>query len=879
VRRAQSCMLFALGLWGCRPGENVGARAADSSALGVQRAVFVAGARSLELEFLDDDLLHFRVSAVGAAPAESDPIATTPQVAKTDYAGPKRFTRSADSFETAELRARVDAASLCLSLTDTLRHFELTQICPVDLGTPEQRLSIVRGATQNAYGLGEQFWPGGTTDGDWLGRVRSSPDPFGNAMVPYDDGRITDAGKNGNAQFPVLYALGAGNTNYALFIDHLRAQTWDLRGDPWRMQTSGDAIAGYVLTGADLPDLRQDYLELVGRPPVPPKKFFGLWVSEYGYDDWTELEGKLETLRERAFPVDGFVLDLQWFGGITAQSDDSHMGRVSWDLAHFPDPGAKLAEYAAEGVGIITIEESYVSRGLREHADLEQKGYLVRNCEGCAPVYLTDNPWWGKGGMIDWTSDAAGDYWHDQKRQALIDAGVLGHWIDLGEPEVYAPDDWVAGVLPGKHSHADYHNLYNFAWARSIARGYARRGVQRRPFILARSGAAGIQRFGVALWSGDIASRFGSLRAQLNAERQLSLSGIDYFGSDVGGFYRNELEGNLDDLYTRWLADSLWLDVPVRPHTFNIDPQHPEETAPDRVGNRASNLANLRHRYELIPYLYSLAHRAYRAGEPLAPPLVYQYQSDPNVRELGSEKLIGKDLLVACVTEPGPPAPDPGASVRDVYLPAGDWVDDRTGQWFHSAGQSYAAQPLFVEGLLRAPVYLRSGAIVPKQYVDAQTRNAVGLRADGTLHTELIVRVVAAPSETQFTLYEDDGATIAYQTGAVRETVLSQSMAGAVSTVTIGAANGGYEGAPSERDRVVELVTDGRRATAVSLNGSPLREMATRAGFDAASSGWFNADHGVVLARSGLRNVHEPTTFLFTTAVAPRANAEGSVRR
>jgi alpha-glucosidase (family GH31 glycosyl hydrolase) len=874
MRRARIWVLVGCGLCGCRPGEGVGARSvgaptAGSSALGVQRVVFVAGARSLELEFLDDDLLHFRVSAVGAAPAESEPIATTPQVAKTDYTGPQRFTRGTDTFETAELRARVDAASLCVTLTDTLRHFELTQICPFDLGTPEQRLSIARAGTENVYGLGEQFWPGGSTDGDWLGRVRSSPDPFGNQMVPYDDGRITDSGKNGNAQFPVLYALGAGSANYALFIDHIRAQTWDLRGDPWRVQTSGGAIAGYVLTGSDLPQLRQSYLELVGRPPVPPKKFFGLWVSEYGYDDWEEVDGKLATLRERGFPVDGFVLDLQWFGGITAGSEASNMGRVSWDLSHFPDPSSKLAKYAAQGIGLLTIEESYVSRGLPEHASLAQKGYLVRTCEGCAPVYLTENPWWGKGGMIDWTSEAAGDYWHDQKRQPLIEAGVLGHWIDLGEPEAYAADDWVTGVLPRQHSHADYHNLYNFAWARSIARGYARNGVTRRPFILARSGASGIQRFGVALWSGDIASRFGSLRAQLNAEGQLSLSGIDYFGSDVGGFYRNKLEGNLDDLYTRWFADSLWLDVPVRPHTFNIDPQHPEETAPDRVGDRASNLANLRQRYAFIPYLYSLAHRAYRVGEPFAPPLVYQYQSDPNVRELGSEKLIGKDLLVACVTEPGPPAAEPGATVRDVYLPAGDWVDDRTGQWFHSAGQSYTAQPLFVNGLLRVPVYVRAGALLPKQYVDAQTLNALGLRADGTEHTELILRVVAAPAETHFTLYEDDGTTIAYRAGAVRETLLSQSSAGAVSTVTIGAASGGYEGAPSERDRVVELITEGRQATAVSLNGSALEQQPTRAAFDAAPSGWFNGDHGLVLARSGLRSVHEPASFAFTTAVPP----------
>jgi alpha-glucosidase len=143
--------------------------------------------------------------------------------------------------------------------------------------------------------------------------------------------------------------------------------------------------------------------------------------------------------------VDGFVLDLQ--PGISPGSDNSNMGRVAWDLTHFPDPQTKLANYQAnEGIGIIVIEEStWRAGGAR---DLASRGFLARaGCATCAPVYLTGNPWWGKGGMIDWTQDAAGDYWHDLKRQPLIADGVIGHWIDLGEPEMYDPNDWTAGVL------------------------------------------------------------------------------------------------------------------------------------------------------------------------------------------------------------------------------------------------------------------------------------------------------------------------------------------------------------------------------------------------------------------------------------------------
>src|SRR5690606_25584835 len=115
--------------------------------------------------------------------------------------------------------------------------------------------------------------------------------------------------------------VGANNANYGLLVDQVYKQEWNLTGNPGSMNTWGDEIRWYTMTGADLPDLRKDYMELTGRPPVPPKKTFGLWVSEYGYDNWGEIDGTLSGLRTAKFPVDGFMLDVQWFGGVTAGSD------------------------------------------------------------------------------------------------------------------------------------------------------------------------------------------------------------------------------------------------------------------------------------------------------------------------------------------------------------------------------------------------------------------------------------------------------------------------------------------------------------------------------------------------------------------------------
>ncbi|MFG1958211.1 TIM-barrel domain-containing protein [Nonomuraea sp. NPDC049028] len=817
----------------------------------VQRVQFTSGSTYLIVEFLDDDLVHFELAS-GTSPGTGSALFTTPQVAKKDYTGPSSFSQSGNTLTTASMKVEVTAGTLCVRVSDPVR--QLYEACPRNLTQAWKGLTITKGSIQNAYGLGEQFFMGGSSDGDWVGRSRTPGGPYGNAMA-YD----TDNGPVGNAQIPVLFGVGASNLNYGLLLDQVYKQEWNLTGDPWTVDTWGDQLRWYTMTGPDLPDLRKDYMELTGRPPVPPKKAFGMWVSEFGYDNWAEIDSRLNGLRAAKFPVDGFVLDLPWFGGVTAGSDNTRMGTLSWDTANFPNPATTISNYQAnKGIGLMTIEESYVGKNLAEHADLANRGYLVRSgCATCSPVYLTANDWWGRGGMIDWTQDAAADYWQTTKRQPLIDQGIMGHWLDLGEPEMYDAADWTSGVLPGKHAHADYHNVYNLKWAESIARGYA--SSTKRPFVLARSGAAGMQRYGVAMWSADIGSKLTALAQQQNAQLHMSMSGIDYYGSDIGGFRREMLDSDLNELYTQWFADGAWFEVPIRPHTENLC--NCAQTSPDAIGHTASNLANLRQRYELAPYYYSLAHRAYLYGEPVVPPLVYQYQNDANVREMGHEKLIGRDLLVGVVA---------GANERkrDVYLPAGSWFDYASGEKLTSTGQWFTDRPLWVGGAFRLPAFARAGAIIPKMYVDDKTMNVVGKRTDATTRNELVARVYTDPAASNFTLYEDDGATTGYQSGAVRTTLLSQQLSGSTATVTVAASSGTYTGAPASRTNVVELVSD-TQASAVTLNGTTLTQHATKAAFDAATSGWYNAGGNLIVAKSASTSVTTAKTFAFTLGQAP----------
>jgi len=838
----------------------------------VHRLKYQAEGNYLVVEVLDDDMIHFEYGK-GLGPGTNKPIKTTDMVCnkedevpsvvcKSDFSGPTEFSEKRSGvIETKEIRLEIDKSNLFATIIDkTKNNLRLTTIRPLNLHQDWKGLVFTRSRELDVYGLGQQFVEPGNSDIDWDGRVREGG-PFGNVMASFN------GGANGNTQIPIVYVVnGATFENYAMFLDNKYRHRWDFTStSQWKVEMFGDQVRLYIMTGPDLSDLRTDYMELVGHPLVPPKKMFGLWVSEYGYDDWDELDGKLHTLRENKFPVDGFVLDLQWFGGIHACSDNTQMGSLSWDTQNFPNPLQKISDLKRNyGVGIMLIEEAYVGKNLDEYTDLKNRGCLVKKRVGSdEPIYLTGacthNCWWGKGGMIDYTDDDCGNYWHDTKRQALINVGVIGHWTDLGEPELYpashCPD--TGGYAEG--TEADAHNIFNFKWIHGIHRGYSRNSVQQRPFMMSRSGASGIQRFGAAMWSGDIASRLSSLAAHAANQMHMSLSGIDYYGADIGGFHRN-LEGDLDETYTQWYGYGMMFDIPGRPHVENLC--NCKETAPDRIGDLRSNLENTRLRYRLVPYLYSLAHRAYLYGEPVMPPLVFYYQYDNNVRNMGHEKMIGRDLLAAIVAKHG-------EIERDVYLPEGTWIDWHTNRRINSEGVWIPNIPEYRNGIFKLPLYACEGAIIPLMFVDDKTMNSTGRRSDGSVRGELIVKVFAfdpvGENEGEFTLFEDDGKTIAYQSGNFRTTNISQKRTDNNVTVTVYSSSGTYDGAPDSRNNLVELIAGNReRANIVTLNGARLIEHATLNDFNTADSGWINSGSNTIKAKSGVMRVDSTKEFIFT---------------
>ncbi len=661
---------------------------------------------------------------------------------------------------------KVESDSQCFEILAGAER--VTRVCPkISENTYGFKFQVPE--VKAIYGGGEFFRNFASTEGDWLGKKIESVSTAGNTMRSWAGGAV------GETQFPVTYYLTSTNIQTSILLDTFGRTVWDFQSQVFTVESRGKSARAIINFSDSLMKLRRAHMDLTGHAPVPPKKIFGLWLSEYGYRNWGEVDAKLASMRRDGFPIDGFFLDLQWFGGVTEHSEFSRMGSLSFDTNNFPNPTEKMRQYRTEDeIALIPIEESYVSRSLSEHKNLESRGFMAHHCgEPTHASFLTgdvhgnDSEWWGRGGMIDWST--GGLYWHKTKRKPLILAGIYGHWLDLGEPEMF-DSSACYGVLGGEKKHADFHNEFNFAWAKSVFEGYLSdpETKGKRPFMMMRSGTMGIQRFGGGMWSGDIGGNLESLATHHNAGMHLSFAGVDYLSSDVGGFHRNRADGNklsfdeLQESFTQWFAMSSWFDIPFRTHTLNLNKE--QETAPNKIGDVKSNYANLKRRYELVPYYYSWAHHIAKSGEPFFAPLVLKHQADETVYNLGHQKYVGPSILVALTAKLGEMS-------RDVYLPAGVWYEFETLRKVTSAGQWVRNIPVLrADGLFKPIAFAKAGAIIPYQKVDRKTLGSK------PTHSEIHIKIFPGVEKSSFDLYEDDGETNDYKSGSVARTHIEQQL-------------------------------------------------------------------------------------------------------
>lgn len=522
---------------------------------------------------------------------------------------------------------------------------------------------------------------------------------------------------------------------YLLLFDNSARGEMDLgktEPDVLRFQAGGGRTAYVVVGGAHYADIVRHYVTLTGRQPLPPRWAFGSVASRFGYHSGDEARAVVRRYREDDLPLDAIVFDVFWFG----PEVKGHMGTLAWDRRAFPEPERMIADFNADGVKTILITEPFILNSSSRWQEAIDHQALGRDASGAPKVF---DFYFGTGGLVDMFSDKAVD-WFWGTNKALLDQGVAGIWGDLGEPEVHPADMIHAGGLTAD----EIHNAYGHEWAAQIDRRWRKAFPGQRPFLMMRSGFAGSQRYGVIPWSGDVARAWPALQAQIEIALQMSVLGLAYSHSDLGGFVA--LDSSSKDpnavvpfdreLYIRWLQYGAFQPV-FRPHSQ-------EQIAPEPVFQDAETKdivrRYLKQRYRLLPYLYTMAWRNSMTGAPLMQPLAFA-EDDAGLFDDQSAYLWGPDLLVAPVTEKG-------ATAKRFHLAKGIWFDLHGGAR-HEGGRVIEVPVTLAE----IPVFVRAGAFLPMIGDIKTTRD---YRSDAlTLHYYHDAAVKHGAGQ----MYEDDGKT------------------------------------------------------------------------------------------------------------------------
>ncbi|SFT65334.1 alpha-D-xyloside xylohydrolase [Actinopolyspora lacussalsi subsp. righensis] len=456
----------------------------------------------------------------------------------------------------------------------------------------------------------------------------------------------------------------------------------------------------WVTTGRTPADLLGNYTEVTGRPPMLPEWAAGFWQSKLRYRSQEELLEVVREYRRRGLPLSVIVSDFfHW----------PHLGEWKFDPAEYPDPAAMLRELDEAGVRLMVSIWPSVNPLSENFERMSREGLLVET-EAGVPYHA---PWRDKGfdvempvAFYDATNPRARRFVWDRAREHYYELGVRVWWLDACEPEIRpgTPENLRFAEGPGR----EVFNLYPLRHAQGFHDGMREEG-ETEIVSLCRSAWAGSQRYGAALWSGDIDATFESLRAQVRAGLNVALSGIPWWTTDIGGFHGGDPDSEyFRELVVRWFQYGVFCPL-FRLHG-NRDPRMPlgpEMTGgPNEVwsfGERAyeSIRETLFLRERLRPYLMEQMRVAHERGLPPMRPLFVDYPGDERVWDVEDQFLLGPDVLVAPVTEYG-------ARERSVRLPRGDrWVGAWDGRTFDGGTTITVGAPLET-----VPVFRKEGASV-----------------------------------------------------------------------------------------------------------------------------------------------------------------------
>jgi len=431
------------------------------------------------------------------------------------------------------------------------------------------------------------------------------------------------------------------------------------------------------------------YSDLTGHPPLPPRWALGYHQSRWGYRTGEEIRELAVRFGEHDLPLAAIHLDLDYMEGKRIFTVDGN---------RFPELDSLAGELLKRDIRLVAIIDPgvKVERGYRVFSSgLERQVFCRRRNDRLqqAPV------WPGWCAFPDFSSPETRAWWGEQYTD-LLAAGIAGIWHDMNEPAAFSAWGELTLPLDTQHNlegqlgdHRSGHNLFGLLMDRAGFEALRRHRPERRPFLLTRSGWAGVQRYAWA-WSGDTESSWQMLKRTIGTLLGMGMSGLPFVGSDIGGF-----SGRPDaELFLRWLQLAAFTPF-FRTHSA-LGTERREPWAFDEPTLAAAR-KTLKLRQQLMPYIYSQAWLACARGVPMMRPLFWADPQDEALWPIDDQFMFGENLLVAPVLQSG-------IEERQVRLPAGDWIDFRSGRAVQGPGE--ITLPVDIDHI---PLLVRGGTLLP----------------------------------------------------------------------------------------------------------------------------------------------------------------------
>lgn len=597
---------------------------------------------------------------------------------------------------------------------------------------------------------------------------------------------------------------------YGIYWDNASATIYKDSANKMSLSSEvGNAIDYYVIAGRNADQIIDGYRNLTGTVPMFPLWSFGYIQSRERYQSQEQVLDVVKKYRSLQVPLDAVVQDWQYWGG------NDNWNSTAFENPKYPRPKAMIDSiHELHAKFLISVWPSFGGTS-KIYQEMNQRKMLFD---------FTTYPESRTVKVYDAFNPAARKLYWTYMNKNLFEKGVDGWWLDATEPEqkgnggYTGPDPYTTAVTRDTKTYLGPYNQFTNAFPFESVNGvYQHQRAttsDKRVFILTRSAFAGQQRDASMVWSGDITSSWQTLKRQIPAALNYSLSGLPYWNADIGGFFSgtNYPEGVKDltyqELYIRWLQFAVFTGM-MRSHGTNT----PREIYQfGRPGDVAFDVIHkyIGWRYQLEPYLYSTSWDITSKNASLMRALVMDYPKDKNVYNLGDAYLFGKSILVAPITDSIFSKEDKKlnltASVKQkIYLPKGNWYDYNTDKKL--SGQQYIVQSYTLASM---PVFVKAGAILPIAQVP-QYSSIKNFK-------NLTIKIYPG-KDGVFELYEDEGDNYNYEKG--KYSLIKFEWIDRSKTLKIYKRQGGF--ATMEKNRTFNVKLAGsNKARFVQYNGDSL---------------------------------------------------------